>query len=65
MVWESVPPASQLHLTCQCVEDLNTIITTLYPDMIFFSSSTTHLQGAATTPATTPWGPPPQPTQKG
>src|SRR6266702_119218 len=49
----------------QCVEDLNTIVATLHPDMIFFSSFTAHLQGAATPPTTTPQGPPPQPTQEG
>ncbi len=36
MAWESVPPASQLRLTCQCIEDVNTLITTLYPDTGFF-----------------------------
>src|SRR6266571_172156 len=31
----------------------------------FFSSFTARLRVAATTPATTPWGPSPQPTQEG
>src|SRR6266702_8309920 len=25
MAWESVPPALRLRLTCQCIEDLNTL----------------------------------------
>src|SRR6266702_2894925 len=65
MAWESVPPALQLRLTRKCVGNLNTLVATLYPDMIFFSSFTTCLRVAATIPTTTPQGPSPQPMQEG
>src|SRR6266702_3877692 len=69
MVWESVPPALRLHLTHQCIEDLNTLSPPFTQIRFFFffhrSSFTAHLRGVATTSPTTTQGSPPQPTQEG
>src|SRR6266571_5726973 len=36
MAWESVPPALRLHLTCQCIEDLNTSLPSFTQIQFFF-----------------------------
>src|SRR6266702_4053492 len=36
MAWESVPPASRLRLTHQCIEDLNTLLPPFTQIQFFF-----------------------------